>query len=155
MASVLSSDNAAFNLSSTITSYDTNLGPETEIVSLIFDNLCERCQTLCSRLTATLLQDEILKSSKISNLRKSLIAQFPEPHQSTLSRLLVYDDVKLSTSLLSTERRSTVETVSKLLLHFHARSVCTTSTSLISNGPSATPHISHSPISRRATSRSG
>ena len=117
------------SVTSTKKSSDTHLGPEAEIVSLSFDELCGRFQALCSRLTATLLQDEILESSKINNLRNSLIAQFPESHQSTLSRLFVYDDVKLSTSLLSTERRSTVGTVSMLLAHVSTCSICITTTS--------------------------
>ncbi len=112
MASFRLMESTITNLKTATKSHDTNSFPGSEIAFFSFDDMCERCLILCSRLKATLLQDEILETSKINNLRKSLIAQFPESHQSTISRLFVYDDVKLSTSLHSTERRSTVETVS-------------------------------------------
>ncbi len=112
MASFRLMESTTTSLKTASKSHDTNSGPGSEIAFFSFDEMCERCLTLCSRLKATLLQDEILETSKINNLRRSLIAQFPGSHQSTISRLFVYDDVKFSTSLHSTERRSTVETVS-------------------------------------------
>ncbi len=110
MPSFLLTDSATTNQTPKIISHDKNFGPGTSSVIefLSFDVVCERCQALCSKLRAN-LQDELLGHAKSNNLRNSLIAQFPESHQLTISRLFVYDDVKLSTSLHSTERRSTVE----------------------------------------------